>query len=244
MTVAPAKTSAGSHEPEYRGAYRPVRRVVLAQTSARSRQLEFDRFARDATVATAPAIAGLIAAYRTLTGQARLINADVEHGRRTIQSLDLDRRTNLKAFDGREALLEELAVDRGLGWADIARLCGVSISAVRKWRSGGGIDPDRLLALSKLAAFIDLLSRIGPTGDPTGWMMMPLSEQHNVTAADLYRAGRVDDLLEFAQGHLSIGELLNRWNPEWQTETRSRWMVVKRSDGERVITRRALAATT
>ena len=217
--------------------------AASAQTSARSRQL-VDRFARDATAEAAPAIAGLNEAYRMLTGRARLFNARLEQGRRRVRSLDLDSRTHLKALTGSEALLEELTVDRGLGWTEIARLCGVSISAVRKWRGGGGIEPERLRELGKLAAFLELLPHTGPTGDPAGWMMMPLSEQHTVTAADLYRSGHVDDLLEYAQGHLSVGNLLNRWNPNWQTETRSRWMVVTRPDGERVIAQRAAAETT
>ena len=36
-------------------------------------------------------------------------------------------------LDAYELLLEELATDRGLGWSEIARLCEVSVSAVRKW---------------------------------------------------------------------------------------------------------------
>jgi hypothetical protein len=31
-------------------------------------------------------------------------------------------------------LLAELAVERGMAWADLARLAGVSVSALRKWR--------------------------------------------------------------------------------------------------------------
>ena len=156
-----------------------------------------------------------------------------------LRSPDLDQRTNRKAQRGREALLEELSVDRGLGWTDIARLCRVSVSAVRKWRAGGSITPERLRGIARLAAFLDLLEPIGPVGEPVGWLMTPLLEAHTVSGADLYREGRTDDLFEYAQGQINVEELLERWDPDWREKTRSEWMVVDRADGERVIVRRA-----
>lgn len=209
------------------------------RTSARSRQLDVDAYERDATAAAAPAIAALNTAYSSLTGRVTVLSADVEDGRREVRSLDLDHRTNLKAQLGREALLEELAVDRGLGWTDIARLCRVSVSAVRKWRTGGAITPERLRVVAQLAAFLDLLEESGPVGDPVGWLMMPLLDQYRASGADLYRDAHMADLLEYAQGHLSVEQLLGRWNPDWRDTHRSEWMVVDRPDGERVVTRRA-----
>ena len=212
--------------------------AAQARTSARSLQLDPDPYTRDATAAAAPAIAALNAAYSSLTGRVTVLSSDVEDGRREVRSLDLGHRSNLKAQLGREALLEELAVDRGLGWTDIARLCRVSVSAVRKWRSGGAITPERLRVLAQLTAFLGLLEKAGPVDDPVGWLMMPLLDEYRVSGADLYRGGHLADLLEYAQGHLSVEQLLERCDPDWRDAYRSEWTILDRPDGERVITRR------
>ena len=218
--------------------------IIIDQTSAKSRQLGAGFMPEIGTASTSAAIADLnesysaYACWTTLSSQ-RILSSREEPTRHTPQMPALGLLTNKKAQHGSEALLEELAVDRGLGWTDIARLCGVSISAVRKWRSGGALAPERLRSLSKLAAFLELLSEVGPVGDPVGWLMMPLVEQHTVTAADLYREGLDEDILEHAQDPLSVEALLDRWNSSWRTETRSDWMVVDRPDGERVIARRS-----
>lgn len=150
----------------------------------------------------------------------------------------LDERTAAKARAEALVLLEELSTDRGFSWSDIARLCGVSVSAVRKWRSGETPSPERRRDLARLAAFVDLLDEIAPIADPATWMLMRLVDRHTVTAAHLYLDGRSNDLLEHAQGHLGVNDLLDRWNPDWRSSTQSDWQVVVASDGHRSITRR------
>ena len=208
------------------------------QTSAGSSQLDLGGYQRDSTARAASAIASLTYAYGGLTGTVRLLSADVEDGRREVRSIDLDLRISAKAASGAELLLEELSTGRGLGWSEIAQLCEVSVSAVRKWRAGEAISPERRRALARLAAFLDLLEEVGPVNEPVGWLNMRMSDQLTVTAADLYIDGRADDLLEHAQGHLGLDALLDRWNPNWRTAVRSEWKIVNRPDGERVLTRR------
>lgn len=209
------------------------------QTSAGSSQLDLDAYRRDATARAAAAIEELTDAYDGLTGTVRLLSEDVEDGRREVRSIDLNLRTSTKATQGAEMLLEELSTARGLGWSEIARLCGVSISAVRKWRSGESISPERRRSLARLAAFLDLLEEVGPVNEPASWLNMRVSDQLAVTAVDLYVDGRADDLLEYAQGHLGLEILLDRWKPHWRTATRSDWRIVNQPDGERVLTRRS-----
>ncbi len=139
-------------------------------------------------------------------------------------------------------LLEELAVERGLAWSDIARLCSVSVSAIRKWRSGESPAPERHRSLARLAAFLDLLEQAGPVDDPAGWLFMRLADDYTTAAADLYIAGNVEDLLEHAQGLLTLHEMLDRWDPEWRTATRSDWKITTNSNGERVLARRERVA--
>ena len=212
--------------------------TAQAQTSTRSKQLELDAYEHDSTAQYASAIAELTDTYGGLTSKVRLLSKDVEGGRRVVRSLDLDERTSAKSRLSPDLLLEELSTDRGLGWSEIARLCGVSVSAVRKWRAGESISSDSRRSLARLASFLDLLQEVGPVGEPAGWLNMRLSDQSTVTAADLYIAGHTQDLLEHAQGHLEVEQLLDRCAPDWRTSSRSEWKIVELPDGERALTRR------
>lgn len=208
------------------------------QTSDTSTQLEHETTTDTSTASTLETIRRLQRSYDELTGPVRILNEDVAEGRREVREWDLDERTAAKARSDAPALLDELSTDRGFSWSDIARLSGVSVSAVRKWRAGETPSPERRRDLARLAAFVDLLDEIAPVADPASWMLMRLSDSHTVTAADLYLDSRSNDLLEHAQGHLRVGELLDRWNPDWRDDTRSDWKVVTAADGERSITRR------
>lgn len=212
--------------------------TIQNETSTKSSQVDFGPYQRDLTAQNTVVIGELSNAYRGLTGQVRILAEDVEYGRREVRSLDLENRTALKSHSNAETLLEELATDRGLGWSEIAQLCGVSVSAVRKWRAGESISSDHRRALARLAAFLELLEEVGPIAEPAGWLHMRLLEQHTVRAADLYIEGRADDLLEHAQGHLDIDNMLDQWNPDWRTATSSEWKILDRPDGERVLIRR------
>jgi len=212
---------------------------MSSQTSDTSTQLiEHEPATDTSTASNIETIRLLQRGYDHLTGRARILNEDVEAGRREVREWDLDERTAAKARRDALPLLEELSTDRGFSWSDIARLCGVSVSALRKWRAGETPSPERRRDLARLAAFVDLLDEIGP-GDPASWMLMRLVDSHTATAADLYLDGRSNDLLEHAQGHLGVHDLLDRWDPDWRQSTRSEWHIVTAADGGRSITRRS-----
>lgn len=211
---------------------------MSAQTSNTSTQLELPERVDYPTAADTDTIRQLTRGYENLSGPVRILAEDVELGRRRVREWDLDERMAVKARSGAPELLDELSTERGFSWSDIARLCGVSVSAVRKWRAAESPSPERRRDLARLAAFIDLLDEIAPVADPAAWLLMRLIDRHIVTAADIYLAGNSNDLLEHAQGHIGVNELLDRWSPNWRTETQSDWQFVTASDGERSITQR------
>lgn len=213
--------------------------TIADQTSARSSQIDFEEYIPRSTAQNTATLSVLADCYAKLSRPVKLLYRDVEDGRRNVRSLDLDGRTAAKARSNAEDLLDELATDRGLGWSEIARLCGVSVSAVRKWRANAPISPERRRLLARLAAFLDLLEEAGPVDEPAGWLNMRLAEDHTVTAADLYIARQAEDLLEYAQGHLTINDLLDHWNPDWRTANRSDWAITDGPDGQRVLVQRA-----
>lgn len=126
----------------------------------------------------------------------------------TVRNL-VSERSDLKAQLGLKGLLSELTEVHGLGWSEIARLVGVSVPAVRKWRLGGDITPQRLAAMSRLAALLDLLASEG-VQDPAAWLNLPLDSEGDVVKSEIFRAGHAADLLLYAKQELSQQDLLTR----------------------------------
>jgi transcriptional regulator with XRE-family HTH domain len=124
----------------------------------------------------------------------------------------LNHKTDEKTRMGLQGLLADLTIGQGLGWSAIARLVGVSVPAVRKWRLGGDIKSPRLVALARLAAFLDMLKAEG-INDPAAWLALPMGDedaQPPVSKSEIYVAGGVIDLLAYAKNHISRDGLLSR----------------------------------
>lgn len=137
----------------------------------------------------------------------------VEHGQwheQTLRDL-LRQKADDKARLGLSALLTDLTETYGLGWSELARLVGVSVPAVRKWRLGGDISPPKLSAVSRLAAFLELLGAEG-VQDPAAWLNLPLEGENSslITKTQIYTSGHPADLLLYAKQHLSQRQLLER----------------------------------
>lgn len=152
---------------------------------------------------------------------------------------DLRRRTVTKARADVPGLLVELAEQRGLAWATIASVVGVSVSALRKWRHGGKATADNRRALAQLAALLDLMDEY-QVNDPASWLEMPLplGAGHRVRPLDLYRGGHITGLLELASGRENDpARVLDHVRPGWRDQ-RSEWEVVDAPDGVKAIQRR------
>ncbi len=140
------------------------------------------------------------------------IKTDVEEQRewheRTVRAL-LAERGDIKAQLGLKGLLTELTEIHGLGWSELARLVSVSVPAVRKWRLGGDITTPRRVALSRLAALLELLGSEG-VQDPAAWLSLPLDGNGGVSKSEIFTAGHASDLLLYAKQELSQQDLLER----------------------------------
>lgn len=111
-------------------------------------------------------------------------------------------------------LLADLHSRFGLEWRRIARLLGVSVRAVNKWREGGGLSPDRDQSLRELVAFCEVAVGEG-VGDVAAWMASRPISAIPVQRADLYAAGAVDRLLDSFGGPLST-DVIDRFVPGWR----------------------------
>lgn len=113
-------------------------------------------------------------------------------------------------------LLKYLTTDQAFAWADVARLLGVSVPAVRKWRLEGGVAPDNHARLADLGAFVKLFTELVPSVKPSVWLSTPLVSGYTVAPRHLYSAQLAASLLDVAQNGSPFLSLLDSWDPLWR----------------------------
>jgi transcriptional regulator with XRE-family HTH domain len=170
-----------------------------------------------------------------LRSQADAVGRDVASVHEEARSFDLGQRAAAKARRGVPSLLAELSAERGMAWSDIARLAGVSVSALRKWRTSGSASAEHRLALAQLAAFLDLLSEY-PIEDPAQWMevRLPLPPGYVVTPIDIYLRGAIAALLEYASARMTAEQMLDKTDQGWR-DRRSDFESYDAPDGQKAI---------
>lgn len=150
-----------------------------------------------------------------LRDQVEGIDRDAKHVDRVAKLGALDESTALTARRDPEDLLDELAGHWGLSWTTIARLVGVSPTAIRKWRRGEAITGVNRRRLARVVAFLETL-RTMHLGDLASWLEMPLSDQATLTVSDLYAANRIDLVLELAGGRVTVEHAFDAFDPDWR----------------------------
>ena len=169
-----------------------------------------------------------------LRDEVELLNRDVNDHHRTVRPYDLSERASSKARKSVETLLDELSTERGMAWRDVARVAGVSRSAVRKWRAGDTPSPESRTRLALAAAFLDLLEQF-PIEDPVGWLEVPILPGYSATAFDVFEAGHLDLLLDYAGQPVTAIEVLDVLDTSWRERFSSTFEVFTAPDGERSI---------
>jgi hypothetical protein len=152
--------------------------------------------------------------------------------RRTIE-VQLRSRTEEAAKRSAPDLLNELA-DLGIAWRDIARMVGVTVPAVRKWRQGEPATGAHRKATAGLLAFIDVLRSEHHVVDVPSWLEMPLGDS-SVTGVDVYAGGLVEPLVMHAAGHISAEQLLDQFDPDWHRTTERQFEIFTAADGQAAI---------
>jgi len=116
--------------------------------------------------------------------------------------LQLDTRTGRLTKRDPVQMLDEVA---GLGfpWRDIARMIGVSVPALRRWRHGERPSGENRRAIAQLLAFAQIIT--DQVFDPASWMEVPISSEAPTTPIDLYAASHFDIIFELATGACTPG---------------------------------------
>lgn len=121
-----------------------------------------------------------------------------------------------------------LAIEYGFAWVDVARMLGVSVPAIRKWRMSGGVSPDNTAKLADLAALAHLLSEHGIR--PAAWLSTPLVAGYTISPKHVYSSDRMSALADVALGTGDAHDLLAEFEPDWAAKYDARGYEVARFD--------------
>jgi len=180
--------------------------------------------------ATRPALSELTEGAGFLRSRARALHEDVGSLHRDSVYQDWNNWTNRRARVGSQELLDELG-DLGFAWRDVARLIGVSVAAVQKWRRGERTTGENRRRIASLLAACDMITRSYGIQEVASWMEMPVRADVPVTPTDLWVAERVDLVFDLASGHVDADDILADFDSEWRERYRSDFEVFKAGDG-------------
>jgi len=195
---------------------------------------------RDYTALESPTTSYTLRRAAELDDMARMLQTATREQLQESQRQNIEKRAAAKARRSVSNLLQELTVERGMSWIDTARLVGVSVSAVRKWRKGGDATADSRLSLARLAAMLDLLEELA-VADPARWMEipLPLPPGYTIRPVDLYKSHNLVGILNIASNRQDPEEVLDETTPGWRDELRSDFEIVTAPDGLPALQRRS-----
>lgn len=184
-----------------------------------------------------PAVSATQTAAKVLTEdigfgrrKARVLNQGYEDLHQRIHSVEWRTRTADRGRASTVEMLVELA-ELGFAWRDVARLVGVSVPAVQKWRRGEGATGESRRKVASLLAACDLIVEHYEVREIASWFEMPLVADVPVTPIDLYANERADLVFEHASGHADPEQILTVFDPEWRERYRSDFEVFQAEDG-------------
>jgi len=175
----------------------------------------------------------LVSAAAGLRDESSLLSDDAKDLHRRALLHNLDTRTAPHAQRPVVDLLQSLS-ESGFAWSEIARLIGVSVPALRKWRSGESPTGGNRRRLAQLLAMVDFLANDYLVDDTASWMDVPISSQAPLAPNDLYEMGRLDLVLDWASQRLEGHEVLDEALPNWRERYASDFEVVRWLDGQLV----------
>ncbi|MFJ9377705.1 hypothetical protein [Streptomyces sp. NPDC101455] len=125
--------------------------------------------------------------------------------------------------------------DLGFAWRDVARMLGVSVAALQKWRRGEKMTGTNRLRLASLLAACDLIVSHYAVDEIASWFEMPLTTECPITPIDLYADEQPKLLFDYASGHGHPEQVLSEFVPDWRERYRSDFEVYEAMDGELAI---------
>lgn len=183
-------------------------------------------------------IAELVEQAGHLKNQTRILVADTNEVHQSTEELHTESLTSLHrrmSYDQAKfslpSLLDELSA-MGFSWRDIARACGVSVPALRKWRNGAPAIGENRLRVAKFMALCIIARDQYLIDDVASWVETPLHQDAPLTVLDLVAEERLDLALQLASEQGTDPErILDLFDPEWRDHYASKVEVFTGPDG-------------
>jgi hypothetical protein len=207
-----------------------VRRILaLLAKRLDSGTVGFDVAALPGVSETQPTVRTEELGWRRWQARANLDTAGEEH----LQShfKDWTVRTNRRVRLSTVQILEQLA-DLGFAWRDIARMLGVTVQALQKWRSGSAANAENKTRLAGLLAACDLIAENYGIQEVASWFEIQMLPGVPVTPIDLWALKRPDLVFDYASGHTDAEDMLTSWDPEWRDRYSSSFEVFRADDNQ------------
>jgi len=194
---------------------------------------------RDTTEAPTRTIADLVQHVGFLKNRTRVLVADsndVHHSADELHAESLDQllRTTT-AQHAREPLAEMLEglSDSGFSWREIARLAGVSVPAVRKWRQGESASGENRHRIARVTAFCEIVGEQYLIDDVASWLETPFHTEAPVTGLDLLTNDRFDLAMRLAgDDGVDPESILEQFEPDWRERYATSVEVFVAPDGQ------------
>ncbi|WP_419909656.1 hypothetical protein [Candidatus Poriferisodalis sp.] len=159
---------------------------------------------------------------------------DAPTGALLLDSLDEALRSLTVRYAGERlaSLLDRLAA-LGFSWRDIARVAGVSVPELRKWRRGEWATSAGRQRVARFVALCEVAAERCHIADIAAWLERPLHPEAPLTGLDLVEAERLDLVLALARDRPGGPEqVLDEFDPDWRAWHRSDVEVFTAADGK------------
>lgn len=167
--------------------------------------------------------------------QIKDLTEDSQETHRNAVRTELDDRSHRWARESTQELLSELR-GWGFAWRDVARIVGVSVPALQKWRKGASQSGANRLKLARLVATVEYVEREFLINDVASWLEMPIRTGVHLTALDLLADNRDVLVIELASEQATPEKVLDEFEPEWRIKlVDNAFEVFIASDGSKAI---------
>lgn len=162
--------------------------------------------------------------------RSRLLGQDIDQTHQDSYMVEWRILTNRCASASPKLLLSDLA-DMGFAWRDLARLMGVSVPAMQKWRKGDGLTGPNRRKLASLLAACEMIKDHYHIDEVASWFEMPLLDDIPITPIDLWANDCQLLVFEHANGHVDPVDTLTVFEPEWRENYRTEVELFRDKDG-------------
>lgn len=168
----------------------------------------------------------------TIRNIATFVNDVAAETHQTDYMVQLRLRTSELVGAGGRTLLGALA-DLGFAWRDIARMVGVSVPAIQKWRRGEGLTGGNARKLARLVAACEIIQKFNPLiTDVALWFEAPIVDEAPISPIDLWASDNQQLVFEHARLEVDPLTTMDSFDPNWRETYRSDFETFRAGDGQ------------